>query len=80
MYFLEEFFQYLQRLKFGEFREVETIVGVDVVEEATSLGAVESEDVHIFVAHAQEHGDELGFGIRNVLRMRRLVVSEAGRA
>ena len=80
MYFLEEFFQYLQRLEFGEIREVKAIVGVDVVEEATSLGAVESKNVHIFVAHAQEHGDELSFGIRNVVSMRRLVVNEAGRA
>lgn len=48
---------------------MEAVIGVDVAQELGALFAVEVEDVHRFVTHAQEHGDELRLGVGKIIRM-----------
>ena len=68
---LEKFFEDGERLQLGKVGQVEAVVGVDVAEQAAALGSVEAKDVHVFVAHAQEHGDELCLGVGDEVGVRR---------
>ena len=62
--------QYIQRFEFGHAVEVKAVISVDVAQEAGALFTVEVEDMHCFVAHAQEHGDELRLRVGNVIDVR----------
>ena len=59
---------------------MKAVIGVDVAQEAGALFTVEVEDMHCFVAHAQEHGDKLRLGVGNVIDVRGALGNESPRA
>ena len=59
---------------------MEAVISVDVAQELGALFAVEVEDVHRFVTHAQEHGDELRLGVGKKIRMSGTCCNETPRA
>ena len=64
---LKHLTKHVKRLQLRHSFKVKAVIRIDVAQEARTFGTVEVENVHRFVAHAQQHGDKLSFRVGKVI-------------